>query len=214
MFDLEKSITEWRAQMLAAGIKLAFLEELEGHLRDEISRQASLAKNLSHTFDLAVKQIGCPEPLACEFKKIEIFGWNRPLAWTAWIVFVASFFLPAIQNGWGWQCAGISLTALSWSGPWNFGEVYLASLTLANLLMIASPWLLVRFSQNSRSLKWLRFSFFGALALVWSYILLLVTHMGQKGVMLGCYLWGFSFLLLCLSTVKFRSNQKNPTQYV
>ena len=34
MFDLEKSITRWREQMLAAGIKTPSpLEELENHLR-------------------------------------------------------------------------------------------------------------------------------------------------------------------------------------
>jgi len=37
MFSLEKSISEWRRQMLAAGIKTPVpLEELEIHLREEI----------------------------------------------------------------------------------------------------------------------------------------------------------------------------------
>ena len=39
MFDLEQSITNWRKQMLAAGIKSPVpLEELEIHLREEIER--------------------------------------------------------------------------------------------------------------------------------------------------------------------------------
>ena len=40
MFDIEKSIADWRRQMLAAGIKTpAPLDELESHLRDEIEHQ-------------------------------------------------------------------------------------------------------------------------------------------------------------------------------
>jgi hypothetical protein len=40
MFDLEKSIAEWRTQMLAAGIKTPVpMEELEIHLREEIEQQ-------------------------------------------------------------------------------------------------------------------------------------------------------------------------------
>jgi len=39
MFELEKSIADWRRQMLAAGIKSPLpLEELEIHLREEIER--------------------------------------------------------------------------------------------------------------------------------------------------------------------------------
>ena len=43
MFDLEKSIAEWRKQMLSAGIKTPVpLEELEIHLREEIEQQIKL----------------------------------------------------------------------------------------------------------------------------------------------------------------------------
>jgi hypothetical protein len=39
MFDLEKSIPEWRQKMFAAGISAVALEELESHLREEIEQQ-------------------------------------------------------------------------------------------------------------------------------------------------------------------------------
>ena len=40
MFNLETAITDWRRQMLAAGIKTPdHLDELESHLREEIGRQ-------------------------------------------------------------------------------------------------------------------------------------------------------------------------------
>ena len=44
MFNLDQSITEWRRQMLAAGIKTpALLDELESHLRDDV-RQMSIVR--------------------------------------------------------------------------------------------------------------------------------------------------------------------------
>ena len=40
MFNLEKEISEWRQQMLAAGVKSPVpLEELESHLREDIEQQ-------------------------------------------------------------------------------------------------------------------------------------------------------------------------------
>jgi len=40
MFNLESAISEWRRQMLAAGIQSPVpLDELEAHLRDELEHQ-------------------------------------------------------------------------------------------------------------------------------------------------------------------------------
>ncbi|HEY5345547.1 MAG TPA: hypothetical protein VIK62_04305 [Verrucomicrobiae bacterium] len=71
MFDLEQKISDWRAQMLAAGIKSPVpLEELEIHLRDEIERQKSgLSEQMA--FEISTQQIGQPKTLDCEFKKSE-----------------------------------------------------------------------------------------------------------------------------------------------
>src|SRR5271154_2784676 len=71
MFDLEKSIVDWRQQMLAAGIKTPVpLEELEIHLRDEIERQMKSGLNEQEIFNSAVQKIGQGEALKAEFKKI------------------------------------------------------------------------------------------------------------------------------------------------
>jgi hypothetical protein len=86
----------------------------------------------------------------------------------------------------------------------NVGTIYLTSLTLANLVMIASAFLLPRFSQNLRFLKYWRVFSFLALALVWSYVFLLFTHNDRKDMKIGCYVWTASFLLLFLSTLKLR----------
>lgn len=70
MFDLEKSIANWRCQMLAAGIKAPVpSEELEGHLREEIEQQMKLGANKQKAFEMAVQQIGQPKILDSEFKK-------------------------------------------------------------------------------------------------------------------------------------------------
>jgi hypothetical protein len=71
MFDLEKSIADWRRQMLAAGIKTPVpLEELEIHLREEIERQMKSGTNPQQAFENSVQQIGHADELKGEFKKI------------------------------------------------------------------------------------------------------------------------------------------------
>lgn len=72
MFDLEQKISEWREQMLAAGIKSPVpLDELEIHLREEIERQMKAGANEQKAFEISVQQIGAPQPLKSEFKKNE-----------------------------------------------------------------------------------------------------------------------------------------------
>jgi hypothetical protein len=72
MFDLEKSITEWRQQMLAAGIKTPVpLEELEGHLREEVERQMKSGLNNQKAFETATGRIGRMDVLKQEFQKLD-----------------------------------------------------------------------------------------------------------------------------------------------
>jgi hypothetical protein len=61
MFDLEQAISEWRRQMLAAGIKSPVpLEELESHLREEIERQIQSGADGQKALEMASQQIGHP----------------------------------------------------------------------------------------------------------------------------------------------------------
>jgi MFS family permease len=72
MFDLEKSIAEWRRQMLAAGIKTPVpLEELESHLREEVERRMKLGTSEQQAFEVTVLRVGQACVLRSEFKKIE-----------------------------------------------------------------------------------------------------------------------------------------------
>jgi hypothetical protein len=70
MFNLEQAISEWRGQMLAAGLGDArVLDELEGHLREEIERQVKSGLTAHEAFDISVALIGQARPLQKEFKR-------------------------------------------------------------------------------------------------------------------------------------------------
>lgn len=71
MSDLEKSIAEWREQMLAAGIKSpAPLDELELHLREEMEWQTKLGLSAEPAFHAAVQKIGTPKIIRQEYQKL------------------------------------------------------------------------------------------------------------------------------------------------
>ena len=72
MFDLERSIAEWRKQMLTAGIKTPVpLEELEIHLREEIERQTGAGLSETETFKASVRKIGSAQAVQSEFRKVQ-----------------------------------------------------------------------------------------------------------------------------------------------
>jgi cation transport ATPase len=72
MFNPDQAISEWRRQMLTAGIKTpAPLEELEIHLRDEIERQTKSGLSEAEAFKAAVQKIGPAQVVQNEFKKVE-----------------------------------------------------------------------------------------------------------------------------------------------
>ena len=70
MFDLEESISEWRRQMLSAGISTPVpLQELESHLREDVERKIRAGLAAPQAFEAAVQKIGRPEALQAEFAK-------------------------------------------------------------------------------------------------------------------------------------------------
>jgi hypothetical protein len=72
MSNLDQTISEWRRQMLAAGIKTPVpLEELETHLRDEIERQTKSGLGEMEAFQTAAQKIGHAHRVQHEFKKVE-----------------------------------------------------------------------------------------------------------------------------------------------
>jgi hypothetical protein len=196
--------------MLSAGIHAPLpLNELEIHLREEIERQMHSGLDEQNAFKISAQQIGQAQALKNEFKKIAAENWNRPLAWVAWTLFVISFFLPAYTETLGWRCAGLSANEIFRPefGRGTWPSIHLASLTFANLLMVVSPFLLSRFSQNVRVWKWLRLSNLIALTLVWSYLLLWIIEGNGADLKAGCYVWAAAFLFLNWSTLKIRNHK-------
>jgi hypothetical protein len=206
MFDLEGSIAVWRRQMLAAGVPAPGpLEELELHMRDEIERQLKLGSTESRAFNFAVQGIGPEHQLAGEFDKIG----GREALWlagSAWVVFVISFFLPAIDFGMrGYECA---LMVLPWQLDFQLQQAFLegtnavlivfqyALLDFANLFLLVSPVLLFSLRNNVRRLKRLRYWALAAFVLVGA----LLVESGFSGWRIGFYLWMGSFGAFYLST--------------
>ena len=126
MSDLEKSITGWRQQMLAAGIKTPVpLEELEIHLREETEQQIRCGSTSVQAFEIAVQKTGQGRELKAEFKKAEespearlvkLLGFGCVAAaalFSAWICIV----LFTHDFGWLAKISGataFATTVLSW----------------------------------------------------------------------------------------------------
>jgi hypothetical protein len=71
MPELDSKIAEWRSRMAAGGIKTpAVLEELEGHLREEIKERLAGGDSEEEAFEVAVVRIGTPRSLRAEFNKV------------------------------------------------------------------------------------------------------------------------------------------------
>ena len=72
MHNLEEEIARWRQRMAAGGIKApAVLDELEGHLRDEIRAQMASGTSECEAFEVAVARIGSAKSVRAEFDKIK-----------------------------------------------------------------------------------------------------------------------------------------------
>src|ERR1700761_6397857 len=82
-FNLESAIVSWRPQMHAAAIAIHVLDELEGHLREEIQTQMRSGHDESSAFALAMEKIGQPSALNSEFNRslgfMKIFGENSTI---------------------------------------------------------------------------------------------------------------------------------------
>lgn len=71
MFDLQSSLKTWRRGMRGAGLKKsALLDELEGHMLDQIEELTTAGLSLEEAFRSAVLSIGSPRELEAEFEKV------------------------------------------------------------------------------------------------------------------------------------------------
>jgi hypothetical protein len=71
MFDREKKISEWRRELIRAGVRSPeVLDELEAHLREEMERQVHAGLDERAAFETAIRIIGGAKQLQSEFAKI------------------------------------------------------------------------------------------------------------------------------------------------
>ena len=79
MFDLKRAIQAWRRQMAAGGVHPAeVLDELEGHLRDDVAEQVRSGAEAQQAFAAAVRRLGPARALAEEFTKADRAPRRRP----------------------------------------------------------------------------------------------------------------------------------------
>src|SRR6185436_19159164 len=82
MFNFEQSISEWRGQMLSAGVKNPdIVDELESHLREDWARRVQSGESEEQAFVGAVQGVGQPSLLKHEFAKLsgKKWAWLRKL---------------------------------------------------------------------------------------------------------------------------------------
>jgi hypothetical protein len=77
MFNLEQSISQWRRQMQSAGVKNAeILDELEGHLREDVARRMQSGEREEQAFSRSVQDFGQASALKIEFAKLGGKKWR------------------------------------------------------------------------------------------------------------------------------------------
>ena len=76
MFSLEQSISEWRGQMQAAGVRNPdIVDELESHLREDVARRVQSGESEEQAFEAAVQSVGQASLLKHEFAKLSVKKW-------------------------------------------------------------------------------------------------------------------------------------------
>jgi hypothetical protein len=100
MFNLERSIADWRRRMLAAGIKTPMtLDELESHLRADIRALLAEGEPEDQAFQLAVSRLGSPGPLRTEFNKVKNTAcWPVKICSSLFVVAILLTALGAIKG--------------------------------------------------------------------------------------------------------------------
>src|SRR5205814_8571205 len=105
MFNLEQSISEWRRQMLSAGLKNPeIVDELESHLREDWARRVQSGESEEQAFEGAVQGVGQASLLKHEFAKLsgKKWAWLRKLKGVKAGAFVAVPSLSTFTPGPAW----------------------------------------------------------------------------------------------------------------
>lgn len=201
---MNAAIESWRDELAAqTGLTTEIRRELEAHLHDCMTGFQKLGLSEFESFQMARQRMGQPKQLGAEFNKAmkTKSSWSRILMFGAWTVFIISFFLPALNGTRGFICALMQPTFWQGALQGNSFSIHYEFLTLANLLMLASPLLFTRFFRQGWFLRWGHFTVLAATILVWAFVLRLLANpdVSAKKVEIGCFLWALSFVLLYAS---------------
>ena len=129
MFDLEQQISEWRKQMLAAGINTpGQLDELEAHLRDDFAEFIRAGVDSRQAFETAAAHIGNARDLGAEFHRAQGFMTTNRILGLLWFIYCAgSFYHTTSGLMTSIQHAGFQITAMFLLGV-LFNFIYLRGL--------------------------------------------------------------------------------------
>ena len=85
MYDLNQAVRQWRQTMSQGGAQsVENLQELESHLRDEITSLQKSGLSEEESFLVAARRLGSPGALAVESSKTDPFGlWRYRIYWMA-----------------------------------------------------------------------------------------------------------------------------------
>ena len=166
MFDLEKSIAEWRRQMLATGIKTPVpLVELESHLREEVDQQMRAGFSAKRAFETAVQRLGPAHELKDEFAKTPTAGLLLRKRYLSLFCFVAAPLL-LLVNVWALQPGEIDPMERSWG---------LAAISLAALYIGVLPLWHKRLPNRQSRLVQTAMLIGCILAMVWPLLATLIS---------------------------------------
>jgi ClpA/ClpB-like protein len=197
MFSLEQAVKDWRHRMAARGIKAAeVLDELEGHLRDEIERQIRSGANEQEAYQAALACIGEPNALKAEFAKLAANNRRPRFVRTCYVIFAACVLLIN-----AWTLLEYEMSALE--RALGFAAVSLICLYLAIL-----PYLLksLRASSYGRFAKVIKL----ASSLIWLWplaALLEAEHIVDAGMgIVPTMLFWCVYAALAMTVVAFGLN--------
>lgn len=182
MSDVEKRIEQWREALQASeAFGTADLEELEGHLREEMERLRPLGLSETESFLVARQRLGTTEALETEYAKVNAD--RRSLLRLSWMAVGVLVYVLAGYVAGGLSHGGMLAAVLLREGVSAIAWVGVATKAAAGVALFLLVWACFRRCSWSRLTGRLR-----TMSLPW-----LVLLLGGLAVA-DCLLIAFEFL--------------------
>ena len=127
MFNSEEAIVKWRRQMRAAGVRNSrSLDELEGHLREDIRILKLRGTPDEQAFQLAVVRLGNHGSVSAEFGKVHgAWGFPLTIGVVLWII-TATWLAVALTKEWFAGKVSVLLSAHIFTLTTGYGAALLS----------------------------------------------------------------------------------------